>query len=374
MTKLTVLLFCSLFFFTNCQKGKIEKQKVNNSNKEVVKIDSLKIIYKEIKEKKDNQQLNNSFLKLFPHNYAQFVKVFGYNDIKEQPAPLYSDSYSYINLFFKLSSDNPVYQKKAFDIAIDAKWEPDAENFFQKKLRTLITSNPQKVCSILSQYTYQQEEHIWHYIFDGPNNKENSNIKSLILTNCTNKQTQNILDKNLKSLSQDQSDPEQLKKNMEQRGYSLLTEKVCDLNQDNNQDYILIFEQKNTDNLVGDFIYESPVYVMISDNEKKFNIYKNSKIILTSNRVCPSNGFQKLVVKNNFFTIEEDDCSGHFFVNSFITFKYDKTQKQLITLHKLGKQFSDRTNPDKIIPDKIQTVKDFGNIPFVDFDAYSFGQ
>lgn len=369
MNKLILLLLFSFFLMSNCQKKESEPQTNNYSKEKKLNVDSLKITFKELQDNQLNKNKNEKYLTLFPSNYNQFKQTFGYDDATEKGAPLYDDSFSYIKLFFQLLSKNPSFLQKAFDIANGAKWEADAENFFQKELKSFIISDPKQICPILQKYDVEQEKQIWNFIFEGSDAHENENLAQLLLNNCNVLKNKQILEKEVSKNNSTSNipTPEELKKNMLSNGYSLLTEKSCDLNQDDKQDYILAFELKNTDEIKDDFIYESPVYVFIKEG-KKYRIYKNSNIILTSNKVCPSNGFQNITVKNNFFTIEEDECSGYYFTNNYTTFKYNKT-KNSIDLFKIGKILSDRTNSDKNVPDIIKTVKDFGKITFEDFYA-----
>ena len=53
------------------------------------------------------------------------------------------------------------------------------------------------------------------------------------------------------------------------------------------------------------------------------------------------------------------------FVNSYITFKIDESTDK-IYLHKYGEEYTDRSNPNKKIPAKIWTTKDFGEKKFED--------
>ncbi|WP_281991302.1 hypothetical protein [Aquimarina aggregata] len=107
-------------------------------------------------------------------------------------------------------------------------------------------------------------------------------------------------------------------------------------------------------------------------NSKNELIASNHKIIKLKDESenCLSDGFQKIVVKNNFFTIEQQNCSNKFFINEYITFKYDKISNSFL-LHKLGYVYSNKSNPNEKKPDVIFTNKDFGKITFLDLDLIS---
>ena len=101
---------------------------------------------------------------------------------------------------------------------------------------------------------------------------------------------------------------------------------------------------------------------------KKFNnefieAKSNKNIVFKYDDNCPADGFQKIVVKNNYFTIEQVYCKDFLFVNSYTTFRFDEKTKEIL-MHKYSEAYTDRSNPDEIIPDKIKTIKDFGKVQF----------
>lgn len=105
-------------------------------------------------------------------------------------------------------------------------------------------------------------------------------------------------------------------------------------------------------------------------NSNPIILYKNGKKIVQSNNLihpyndnCPADGFQRLVSKNNYFTIEQSYCKEFLFVSSYTTFKIDE-KSGYILLHKYGEIYTDRSNPDQSISDKTWTEKDFGVIKF----------
>ena len=81
---------------------------------------------------------------------------------------------------------------------------------------------------------------------------------------------------------------------------------------------------------------------------------------------CPSNGFDNLIIKDNYFTIEQGICGGWNFINEYITFKWDKETDKVI-LHKYSQSFTDRRDPNKEIPLNLYNNKDFGKINFESF-------
>lgn len=90
---------------------------------------------------------------------------------------------------------------------------------------------------------------------------------------------------------------------------------------------------------------------------------KNDMIIPRNEFNCATEGFNNLVFKENYFTIENQLCSDYIEISSYITFKI---VDQNIFLHKYGETYFDKENHNKKIPSKIWTIKDFGTKKFED--------
>lgn len=105
-----------------------------------------------------------------------------------------------------------------------------------------------------------------------------------------------------------------------------------------------------------------PIIIKKESKNGDQDFLKNNQLIFKYNDNCPADGFQKLVSKNNFFTIEQTCCKGFMFVQSYTTFKITESQK--ILLYKYGEEYTDRSNPDKEIKNLLKTTKDFGVIKF----------
>lgn len=107
--------------------------------------------------------------------------------------------------------------------------------------------------------------------------------------------------------------------------------------------------------------------ILVLSNQGKglIKLKENNEIIFAYNSNCPSDGFEKIVAKNEYFTIEQSFCAGNLFVNSYTTFKIDD-ETNTVLLSKYGEQYTDRNNPDNDIPTKTWTYKDFGKVNFED--------
>ena len=105
------------------------------------------------------------------------------------------------------------------------------------------------------------------------------------------------------------------------------------------------------------------IFILLYNGKGYKMISENKTIVLKYDENCPADGFGGLVEKNNYFTVQQIFCSDFLFVNSYTTFKIDENADSVI-LHKYGEEYTDRSNPDKKIPAKIWTKKDFGEVKF----------
>lgn len=107
--------------------------------------------------------------------------------------------------------------------------------------------------------------------------------------------------------------------------------------------------------------------VSILENTKDgFNLINtNENLISKLEENCNAQGFARLVAKDNYFTIEKSFCRENLLIFSYATFKILETE---IVLHKYGEKYSDISNPEKAMYDKIWTPKTFGVIKFEAFN------
>lgn len=92
----------------------------------------------------------------------------------------------------------------------------------------------------------------------------------------------------------------------------------------------------------------------------------NNKAIYSFQSNCVSEGFDKIVYRNNFFTIESQACYDYtILVHGYITFQVVEDE---IYLYKYGEEYFDKANHDREIPTQTWTAKDFGQIKFENVD------
>ena len=73
---------------------------------------------------------DEKFIADFPKSYADFVAVYGWNEEKEEPSPLYDESEAHIARFYQIVEKNPKYSSKIYDIAQNGRWQADAVKYF----------------------------------------------------------------------------------------------------------------------------------------------------------------------------------------------------------------------------------------------------
>jgi hypothetical protein len=81
---------------------------------------------------------------------------------------------------------------------------------------------------------------------------------------------------------------------------------------------------------------------------------------------CPSGGFNRIVAKGDYFTIEQQTCSGMFFIDEYITFKAAADGQ--VYLHKFSIVKTNRSDPEAAIPQRTLSVKEFGKLELEQVD------
>lgn len=89
----------------------------------------------------------------------------------------------------------------------------------------------------------------------------------------------------------------------------------------------------------------------------------SNKIIRIPKKNSPYSAFEKIVFKNNYLTIEQYGNNNEYMYYEYITFINNKDN---FHLHKYSVDYTSKIDPDKNIPSKTWTTKDFGEIKFED--------
>ncbi|WP_029269172.1 hypothetical protein [Flavobacterium sp. KJJ] len=195
-------------------------------------------------------------------------------------------------------------------------------------------------------------------------------ILTLCLISCNEKKEKDLEVKNYTTeiigdtliVNETKNNIENYKIRYKSKKYNVKVEKDCDLNKDGQMDKIIIFEPSEIAN--NKLTKESTVCVFIK-KKKDYDVYENKNIIYTSFFNSMAEGLQDLVVKDNYFTFEENNQAGDIRGNYYITFKYDLKSKEII-LHKYSIELIsiDGENDKTFTYDN--TV--FGKILFKNFD------
>lgn len=165
------------------------------------------------------------------------------------------------------------------------------------------------------------------------------------------------------------------------KGYNVITQTKGDLNLDKIADYILVLRkvsEETTSNMDGGKPDKRPLLILLGQSDQSYKLaYKNDKAVY-----CIDCGgvfgdpFTGISIKNGYFSIEHG-ISGGTHWEDITTFKYNKIKNNwyLYKDNYISYKFNDSQdeNADALILDseKLQTVKDFGEISFQKFNIYS---
>lgn len=112
---------------------------------------------------------DENFIADFPKSYADFVAVYGWNEEKEEPSPLYDESEVHIARFYQIVEKNPKYSSKVYDIAQNGRWQADAVNVFQMKALAYIKNHKDDFCTYLKNIKDTNKiKSIYYFLIDKP--------------------------------------------------------------------------------------------------------------------------------------------------------------------------------------------------------------
>lgn len=120
------------------------------------------------------------------------------------------------------------------------------------------------------------------------------------------------------------------------------------------------FSQEYKSDLFQVRVSEDLLSVKIKSSAEK---YVNNNI-LEGYASCLDATLDQIVFKDQFFTIEKNNCSNSFYLKEYITFKYTNE----IALHKYSVEYTSRKDPDEDIKFDHFTTKDFGKVKFENVD------
>lgn len=198
-------------------------------------------------------------------------------------------------------------------------------------------------------YYYKSQENLWEEV-----------DSFSVLKDIDEKKEQNWREQFIDKLIQNDNDIDNIPnyiKAIEAGDFTLIKEKECDLNMDSFSDKILVFKNNKEFNPEDISTIISPIIILLNNGKNGYKKYQNDNVFPGTFQDI----FKKLVVKDSFFTIElENEIPNQYFINKYITFKYDKVKKQ-INLHKYGENVNAKN--------KVYTLKEFGIIPFEEYNS-----
>lgn len=155
------------------------------------------------------------------------------------------------------------------------------------------------------------------------------------------------------------------------KDYEVLNITNGDLNRDAYPDAVMVLYKKGeekTSNVI-DHPEKRPLLILLGKADKTYKLaYRNDNAVY-----CVDCGgqmgdpFMEIVIKNGYFSVEHYGGSAQRWTR-IITFKFNAANKKWL-LHKDGHEYFDATAPDKPVS-KVQTGKNFGNVPFEKFNIY----
>ncbi|ELY2018379.1 SH3 domain-containing protein [Flavobacterium psychrophilum] len=150
---------------------------------------------------------------------------------------------------------------------------------------------------------------------------------------------------------------------LKNKGFKIILEKKCDLNQDGVDDKIIVFANSFPKKIETSDYIKHIILVNI-----KNKMLKNDKVILDYYSDNIAVGFSDIKIKDNFFTIEQANGSGNGISRDYTTFKY-VTGLDKIILHKYSTIVTDRSSGDENEKTYNYTSKNFGVISFEQYNS-----
>lgn len=154
-------------------------------------------------------------------------------------------------------------------------------------------------------------------------------------------------------------------------GYTALDTTSGDLNLDQYSDMIMVLKKNGEDTTseVVEHPEKRPLLILVGQADKtyKLAVRSDNAVYCIDCGGMMGDPFMEVIIKKGYFSIEHYGGSGWRWTRT-ITFKYAPTDNYWY-LHKDGGDSFHATEPEKVTT-KIKTTKDFGEVPFDQFDIY----
>lgn len=154
-------------------------------------------------------------------------------------------------------------------------------------------------------------------------------------------------------------------------GYAALDTTSGDLNLDQFLDMIMILK-KNGEDTTSDVVEDPekrPLLILVgqSDHSYKLAARSDNAVYCIDCGGVMGDPFMEIAIKKGYFSVEHYGGSGWRWTRT-ITFKYSPADNNWY-LHKDGGDSFHAAEPEKVTT-KVRTTKDFGKMPFDQFDIY----
>ncbi|UUC45193.1 hypothetical protein [Flavobacterium cerinum] len=120
-------------------------------------------------KKHSSVECKMSFFNSFPTTFQEFLKEYGYDNIKGE-APNYSNSENHLVFFFETASalKKEAFIDKLIHISKDGKWDADSVNSFQEKVRDYFLANSELFLKRLNSKNEKEIKGFWYFFSDEP--------------------------------------------------------------------------------------------------------------------------------------------------------------------------------------------------------------
>lgn len=149
-------------------------------------------------------------------------------------------------------------------------------------------------------------------------------------------------------------------------GYSVMHTEIGHINLDQIEDAVVIL--KKSDEPKGD--EKRPMLLFIGLDDNRYEIAKKNEKTVKCRRcggAAVGDPFEGVTIKRGYFSIHYYGGSAWRWLTE-ITFKYNQEKNDWF-LHNIETQAFNAFEPDKTTEKTIKTTKDFGNIPFEEFES-----
>ena len=154
--------------------------------------------------------------------------------------------------------------------------------------------------------------------------------------------------------------------------YTILDTISGNLNLDNYNDMVLVLK-KNNEEKTSDVIdnpEKRPLLILIGEPNNKYKLVErnDNSVYCVDCGGMMGDPYIQIVIKQGYFSVEHYGGSAWRW-NRIITYKYSKEDDNWF-LYKDGGESFNTSEPEKV-EKTIKTTKDFGKVPFKDFNIYS---